>query len=116
MLLNHLGADLSGYALDSPTDPSLYNLCNLNSFVKSTIADIRDLDRLLNKIEQEKPEIIIHMAGKKIVRKMETPGSLRLSSNATSNDAITTLGTYNRLNENVLTSDLNSFKSVKSAM
>ena len=68
MLLNHLGADLSGYALDPPTDPSLYNLCNLNSFVKSTIADIRDLDRLLNKIEQEKPEIIIHMAAQPLVR------------------------------------------------
>jgi len=68
MLLNHLGADISGYALDPPTDPSLYNLCNINSFVKSTIADIRDFEKVVDKIEQVRPEIIIHMAAQPLVR------------------------------------------------
>ncbi len=68
MLLKKLGADISGYALDPPTYPSLYNLCNINSFVKSTIGDIRDFDRLLNKIEQDMPEIIIHMAAQPLVK------------------------------------------------
>jgi CDP-glucose 4,6-dehydratase len=68
MLLNSLGADISGYALDPPTNPNLYSLCNIDSFVKSTIADIRDLDSLQSKIETDKPEIVIHMAAQPLVR------------------------------------------------
>jgi CDP-glucose 4,6-dehydratase len=68
MMLKKFGADISGYALDPPTDPSLYNLCDINSFVKSTIGDIRDFNSLLNKIEQEKPEIIFHMAAQPLVK------------------------------------------------
>jgi CDP-glucose 4,6-dehydratase len=68
MLLNTLGAEISGYSLEPPTEPNLYKLCNINSFVKSTIADILDFDSLVNKIEKEKPEIIIHMAAQSLVR------------------------------------------------
>lgn len=68
LLLNNLGAEISGYALDPPTNPSLYNLCNIDSFVKSSIGDIRDFEKLLIKIETDKPEIIIHMAAQPLVR------------------------------------------------
>ena len=68
MLLNSMGTEISGYALEPPTKPSLFNLCNINSFVNSTISDIRDFDSLLKKIEFEKPEIIIHMAAQPLVR------------------------------------------------
>jgi CDP-glucose 4,6-dehydratase len=68
LLLNHLGANISGYSLEPPTEPSLYKLCNINSFVNSTIGDIRDFDNLLKKIESDQPEIIIHMAAQPLVR------------------------------------------------
>lgn len=68
MLLNSLGAEISGYSLEPPTKPSLYKLCNIDSFVSSTIADIQDFDNLLRKIDHEKPEIIIHMAAQSLVR------------------------------------------------
>lgn len=68
MLLDTLGAKISGYALDPPTEPSLYKLCNIDSFVNSTIADIRDFETLLKKIEYEEPEIIIHMAAQPLVK------------------------------------------------
>jgi len=68
ILLNHLGAEVGGYALDPPTEPSLFNLCNIDSFIDSTIGDIRDFKLLLNKIEKFKPEIIIHMAAQPLVR------------------------------------------------
>src|ERR1035437_4679422 len=68
MLLNTMGAEISGYALEPPTEPSLFDLCNINSFVNSTISDIRDFDSLLKKIDIEKPEIIIHMAAQPLVR------------------------------------------------
>lgn len=68
MLLNSLGAKISGYSLDPPTEPNLFSLCNINSFVNSTIADIRDFKSLLGKIEKDNPEIIIHMAAQSLVR------------------------------------------------
>lgn len=68
LFLNYLGADISGYSLDPPTNPSLYKLCNIDSFVNSTIGDIRDFKNLLQKIENDQPEIIIHMAAQPLVR------------------------------------------------
>jgi CDP-glucose 4,6-dehydratase len=68
MYLYKLGAEVSGYSLEPPTNPNLYELCNLKSFVNSTIADIRDYDSLLKKIDVDQPEIIIHMAAQPLVR------------------------------------------------
>lgn len=67
MYLNTLGAEVSGYALEPPTEVNLYELCGISSFVSSTISDVRDFDSLLKKIEVEKPEIIIHMAAQPLV-------------------------------------------------
>jgi CDP-glucose 4,6-dehydratase len=68
MFLNQLEAKVSGYALEPPTEPNLFSLCNINSFVDSTIGDIRDFDSLIKKIDNEQPEIIIHMAAQPLVR------------------------------------------------
>lgn len=68
MYLNYLGADISGYSLEPPTEPNLYTLCRIDAFVNSTISDIRDFDSLLKKIDAVKPEIIIHMAAQPLVR------------------------------------------------
>lgn len=68
LLLNYLKADIYGYALEPPTEPSLYKLCNIDEFVNSTIADIRDADIVKNVIEKSQPEIVIHMAAQPIVR------------------------------------------------
>lgn len=68
LLLNFLGAKVYGYALKPPTSPSLYELCSINSFVNSTIGDIRDLQSLKRKISECNPDIIIHMAAQPLVR------------------------------------------------
>jgi CDP-glucose 4,6-dehydratase len=68
MLLNYLGANVSGYALDPNTQPSLYNLCNIDSFVTSIIGDIRDLDKLQRAIHEVSADIVIHMAAQPLVR------------------------------------------------
>jgi len=68
LLLNSLGAEISGYSLEPPTEPSLFKLCHINSFVNSTIADIRDFNSLSEKIEHDSHEIIIHMAAQPLVR------------------------------------------------
>jgi len=68
LMLHQLGANVFGYALEPPTEPSLYKICAIDSFIKSTIADIRDYQTLYQTIDKVKPEIIIHMAAQALVR------------------------------------------------
>jgi CDP-glucose 4,6-dehydratase len=66
--LHELGAQVTGYALDPPTDPSLFDLCKIDSLVKSTIADVRDGEALMKAMQAARPEIVIHMAAQPLVR------------------------------------------------
>ena len=68
ILLNYLGAEISGYALDPPTEPSLYKLCHIDDFIDSHIGDIRDLPELKQSLKRANPEIVIHMAAQSLVR------------------------------------------------
>jgi CDP-glucose 4,6-dehydratase len=63
-----LGAKVSGYALNPPTVPSLYNICELDTIMDSNIADIRDATLLRNVLIDFKPEIVFHMAAQPLVR------------------------------------------------
>ncbi len=68
--LNSLGAEVHGYALNPPTDPSLFNVANVVSCLKShTIADIRDLDVLKQAMQLAEPSIVFHLAAQPLVRK-----------------------------------------------
>ncbi len=62
------GADITGYALEPPTNPSLFQILSLSSRMNSVVADIRDLDTLRETFQSVKPEIVIHMAAQPIVR------------------------------------------------
>ena len=66
--LHSLGVKVIGYALNPPTDPSLFKLCRIDELVQSTIADIRDGVSLTNTMLAAKPEIVIHMAAQPLVR------------------------------------------------
>ena len=67
-ILINWGADLTGYSLEPPTNPSLFNLLNLDSKMNSFIGDIRDLNYLSEVFNETNPEIVIHMAAQPIVR------------------------------------------------
>ncbi len=67
-VLINAGAEITGYALDPPTDPSIFALANMSSEMHSIIGDIRDLEHLKKVFEDFKPEIVIHMAAQPIVR------------------------------------------------
>ena len=67
-ILVQLGAKVTGFSLDFPTDPSLFNLINLSRDVKSIRGDIRDFNLLSKSIDEAEPEIVIHMAAQPIVR------------------------------------------------
>jgi CDP-glucose 4,6-dehydratase len=67
--LNALGADVTGYALEPPTQPSLFVQAAVSSAVKSMCADIRDFSRLRSAIAESRPEVVIHMAAQSVVRR-----------------------------------------------
>ncbi len=67
-LLKQTGAVVTGYALEAPTSPSLFDLCDIANGMHSITGDIRDLDRLMEVCRQVQPEIVIHMAAQPIVR------------------------------------------------
>ncbi len=67
MLVN-MGADVTGYALNQPTETSLFELANISDDITSVIGDIRDMDALKKAFEDSNPEIVIHMAAQPLVR------------------------------------------------
>lgn len=67
-LLLELGADVTGYALEPPTEPSVFRICGLEKEMKTVMGDIRDLETLQRTVKEVKPELMIHMAAQPIVR------------------------------------------------
>jgi CDP-glucose 4,6-dehydratase len=66
--LQSLGAEVRGYALESPSTPSLFELAHVSKGMSSIIADVRDLTELNNSISDFSPSIVIHMAAQPLVR------------------------------------------------
>lgn len=67
-ILVDAGAQVTGYSLTPPTNPNLFNLCDVENKMYSVIGDIRDRDCLLKVFADVKPEIVIHLAAQPIVR------------------------------------------------
>jgi len=67
--LQQLGANVSGYALAPPTNPSLFEVAQVAQGMKSVIGDIRDGAALIQAMRQAAPDIVIHMAAQPLVRR-----------------------------------------------
>lgn len=67
-VLTGAGAEVTGYALEAPTDPNLFGMAEVEGAMHSVIGDIRDSGTLAQAFEQAQPEIVIHMAAQPIVR------------------------------------------------
>lgn len=69
-LLLAAGAEVTGYSLEPPTDPSLFHICGLDrdKRLKQIYGDVRDLDALKEAFKASKPEIVLHLAAQPIVR------------------------------------------------
>lgn len=66
--LINAGAAVTGYSLNPPTKPALFDLASIRENMNSVIGDIRDLEHLTKVFEEVRPEIVIHMAAQPIVR------------------------------------------------
>lgn len=67
--LQSLGAEVTGYALMPPTDPSLFESARVAEGMTSLIGDIRDGEALAQAMIEAQPEIVIHMAAQSLVRR-----------------------------------------------
>lgn len=67
-MLTLMGAEVTGYALEPPTSPSLFAAAGLEETIHSVIGDIRDRDHLMKVMDQVRPEIVFHLAAQPIVR------------------------------------------------
>jgi CDP-glucose 4,6-dehydratase len=67
--LNSLGREVHGYALDPPTNPSIFEAANVASTLASdTRADLLDLDALTASMLAARPEVVFHLAAQPLVR------------------------------------------------
>ncbi len=66
--LASMGAEVTGYALEPPTRPSLFALCAIDTLVKSILSDIRDGDKLSATLVSARPEVVFHLAAQPLVR------------------------------------------------
>ena len=67
-MLVKAGAQVTGYAMEPPTEPSVYALSGIGAKIRSMTGDIRDLECLQKVFDEAQPEIVIHMAAQPIVR------------------------------------------------
>lgn len=67
LVLRRLGAEVTGYALP-PDEASLYTAAAVDDGLTSTLADIRDLERLTSALRAARPTVVFHLAAQALVR------------------------------------------------
>ena len=67
-MLSAAGAEVTGYALEPPTTPSLFCLAGLDKDIRSFVGDICDYNTLKKVFDETEPEIVFHLAAQPIVR------------------------------------------------
>lgn len=67
-ILTNSGAIVTGYSLEPPTAPSLFEIISIGENITSIIGDIRDYDSLKKAFANAQPEIVLHLAAQPIVR------------------------------------------------
>ena len=103
-ILLHAGAEVTGYALEPPTKPSLFNQIKIKNDINSIIGDIRNKDSLIKAVKDANPDILLHMAAQPIVR--------RSYNNPADTYEINVMGTINIFESLRQTSSIKSFVNV----
>jgi CDP-glucose 4,6-dehydratase len=68
-ILLRAGAEVTGYALEPPTEPSLFAQTKTEKEIQKHIhGDVRDRDKLAEAVAGAKPDIVFHLAAQPIVR------------------------------------------------
>jgi CDP-glucose 4,6-dehydratase len=103
-ILLHAGAEITGYALEPPSVPSLFVQTRTEEKINSIIGDIRDRTALIKAVRDAKPDILFHLAAQPIVRLSYREPAVTYDTNV--------IGTVNILEAVRLTSSIKSFVNV----
>ena len=66
--LADLGAEVTGFSLPAPTDPSLFERAGVAELVRHVEGDVRDLGALDAAMREARPEVVFHLAAQPLVR------------------------------------------------
>lgn len=66
--LQSMGAEVTGFALPPPTDPSLYEAAAVAHNMHSHLGDIRQGDELARVLAESRPDVVFHLAAQPLVR------------------------------------------------
>lgn len=66
--LQSAGARVTGFALEPPTSPSLFELAGVAGGMRDIRGDVRDAGALKSAIEEAQPELVFHLAAQPLVR------------------------------------------------
>lgn len=80
-VLVNAGADVTGFSLVPPTQPSLFEMAGIAEGMTSVIGDVRDFDALWSCFEKAQPEIVLHLAAQPIVRESYKDPKLTYETN-----------------------------------
>lgn len=83
LLLLQAGAEVTGYALDAPTEGGAKALQRLGILMemRDIRGDVRDLSALSRAFDEAKPEIVLHLAAQPIVRESYRQPALTFAAN-----------------------------------
>ena len=68
LCLNHLGAEVTGLALQPATKPNLFSEAGIARDCTSRIVDVRDAQAVADVVRASSPEIVFHLAAQPLVR------------------------------------------------
>lgn len=66
--LQSMGANVVGYALEPPTEPSLFEIARVADGMTSIVGDVRELAHLKSVFAEHGPEVVFHLAAQPLVR------------------------------------------------
>ena len=79
--LRRMGAEVHGFALPPDTDPSLFALAGVARDVAGRFGDLRDREALATAVRDARPQIVLHLAARALVRQSIAEPLDALSSN-----------------------------------
>lgn len=79
--LTELCAGVTGYSLEPPTDPNLFESLDLKNKITHIHGDIRDGEKLKKVFAETKPEFVFHLAAQPIVRRSYKEPGLTYETN-----------------------------------
>lgn len=105
--MSRLGAEVVGLSIDIPTEPSLFELADVENVLDHRFGDIRDADMLTRLVNEVRPDIVFHLAAQPLVRRsyMEPMVTLETNVIGTANLLEAVRGIGHRCDILVVTSD-----------